>query len=616
MGQPEPRYRWHVLAVMIVCLLVIVLDSTVLNVALRTLAEPRAGLGASQSQLEWAVNSYTLVFAGLLLTAGVLGDKLGRKRVLAAGLAWFAIASLLCAYARSPDQLIAARAAMGLGGAVIMPQTLSIITNVFDPAERPRAIAIWGAAVGLAVAIGPVAGGLLLSRFWWGSVFLINVPIVAAGLAGVIRFVPESRNPRPGRLDVPGVLVSIAGLVSLSYGVITGGGSGHWASLGTLAPLTAGLLLLALFGWHESRTKNPALNVRLLRDPRLGCAVAAMVLAFFSLSGVLFVTSFYLQSVRGYSPLQAGLLMLPFAAGQLTFAPRSALMVATFGARNVLAAGLLLVAAAYSGYELLGAATPVWVLGVIFFVLGAGLVHILPPANECLMAALPREQAGSGSGINSTARQIAEALGVAVLSSVLTAGYRARMTPLLGFLPPAQRTSATESISATTAVAQRLGAAGAGLTAPARAAFISAMHLTLAAAVAVAVLGAIVVLARMPSAPRAAQCPDGREATRSLGKNQEHQPERTGCSAPPARGCGTPVPGLAVVRCPFLLAVRAPAGRREATAPVQPLRALIVWMCQQVDPRLVPPVRLGENGVQHGSSDSPAPPPSRTRTMP
>jgi EmrB/QacA subfamily drug resistance transporter len=504
MGQQEPRYRWHVLAVMIVCLLVIVLDSTVLNVALRTLAEPRAGLGASQSQLEWAVNSYTLVFAGLLLTAGVIGDKLGRKRVLAAGLAWFATASLLCAYARSPDQLIAARAAMGLGGAVIMPQTLSIITNVFEPAERPRAIAIWGAAVGLAVAIGPVTGGLLLSRFWWGSVFLINVPIVTVGLAGVIRFVPESRNPRPGKLDVSGVLLSIAGLVSLSYGVIQGGGTGHWASLGALAPLTAGLILLALFTWHESRIKNPALNVRLFSDPRLCCAVAALVLAFFSLSGVLFVTSFYLQNVRNYSPLRAGLLMLPFAAGQLIFAPRSAIMVAKFGAKNVLTAGLLLVAAAYSGYELMGAATPVWVLGMIFFVLGAGLVHILPPANECLMAALPREQAGSGSGINSTARQIAEALGVAVLSSILTAGYRARMSPHLEFLSPAVRTSATESIGATMAVAQHLGAAGAQLATPARTAFISAMHITLAVAVAVAVFGAVVVRAWMPAAPRPA----------------------------------------------------------------------------------------------------------------
>jgi EmrB/QacA subfamily drug resistance transporter len=541
-GQPEPRHRWHVLAVMIVCLLVIVLDSTVLNVALRTLAEPGAGLGASQSQLEWAVNSYTLVFAGLLLTAGVIGDKLGRRRVLMTGLAWFGTASLMCAYARSPDQLIAARAAMGLGGAAIMPQTLSIIANVFEPAERPRAIAIWGAAVGLAVAIGPVTGGLLLSRFWWGSVFLINVPIVAVGLAGVARYVPESRNPRPGRLDVLGVLVSIAGLVSLSYGVIAGGGSGHWASPGTLAPLTAGLILLALFSWHESRVKNPALNVRLFADPKLCCAVAAIALAFFSLAGVLFVTSFYLQNVRNFSPLRAGLLMLPFAAGQLIFAPRSAAMVAKFGPKNVLAAGLLLVAAAYGGYELMGAVTGVWVVGVIFFVLGAGLVHILPPANECLMAALPKEQAGSGSGINSTVRQIAEALGIAVLSSVLTAGYRARMSPRLEFLAPAARTSDTESIGATLAVAQRLGAAGAELAAPARAAFISAMHITLAVAVAVAVFGAVVVLAWMPAKPR----PEPRAAT--PGRSPGTEPART-----PGRNPGpepVPNPGRSPARLP------------------------------------------------------------------
>jgi EmrB/QacA subfamily drug resistance transporter len=513
MGQQELRHRrWHVLGVMIVCLLVIVLDNTVLNVALRTLAEPRVGLGASQSQLEWAVNCYTLVFAGLLLSAGVLGDKLGRKRVLAAGLAWFATASMLCAYARSPDQLIAARAALGLGGAAVMPQTLSIITNVFEPEERPRAIAIWGGAVGLAVAIGPVTGGLLLSHFWWGSVFLINVPIVTVGLAGVIRLVPESRNPGQGKIDVTGVLLSVIGLVLLSYGVIQGGGIGHWASLGTLVPLTAGLALLALFIWCESRIKNPALNVRLFRDVRLCCAVAAIVLVFFSLSGVLFVTSFYLQNVHHYSPLQAGLLMLPFAGGQLIFAPRSAAMVATFGTKNVCIAGLLLIAAAYGGYELVGVATPAWVLGVIFFVLGAGLMHILPPANECLMAALPREQAGTGSGINSTARQVAETLGVAVLGSILAIGYRARMYPHLEFLPPRLRTAAAESIGTTMAVAQHLGPAGTQLAAPARAAFISAMHITLTAAVAAAVLGAVVVLTWMPGLTRGTGGPAPRSA--------------------------------------------------------------------------------------------------------
>jgi EmrB/QacA subfamily drug resistance transporter len=497
------RRRWHVLGVMVVSLLVIVLDNTVLNVALKTLAEPHGGLGASQGQLEWAVNSYTLVFAGLLLTAGVIGDRLGRKRVLAAGLALFGLASLLCAYSRSPGQLIAARAALGLGGAMVMPQTLSIITNVFEPAERPRAIAIWGGAVGLAVAIGPVTGGLLLSRFWWGSVFLINVPIVAAGLAGVIVLVPESRNPRPGRIDAPGVLLSVAGLVLLSYGIIQGGGTGRWVSAGTLAPLAAGLVLLALFARREARIEHPSLDVRLFRDARLGCAVAAVILVFFSLSGVLFVTSFYLQDARNYSPLHAGLLMLPFAAGQLTFAPRSATLVARHGAKTVCTAGLLLIAGAYAGYELMGAATPVWVLGVIFFVLGAGLVHILPPANECLMAALPRERAGSGSGINSTARQVAEALGVAVLGSVLAAGYRARIDPRLDFLSPAARATAGDSIGATMAVAHQLGPA-AKLAAPAGAAFVSAMHITLAVAAATTLLGVVMVLAWMPGASASA----------------------------------------------------------------------------------------------------------------
>ena len=492
------RGRWHVLGVMVISLLVIVLDNTVLNLALKTLAEPHGGLGASQSQLEWAVNSYTLVFAGLLLTAGVLGDRLGRKRVLAAGLTLFGTASLLCAYSQSPGQLIAARAAMGLGGAVVMPQTLSIITNVFEPAERPRALGIWAGAVGLAVAIGPAIGGLLLSRFWWGSVFLINVPIVAAALAGLILIVPESRDPHPGRVDIVGVLLSVAGLALLCYGIIQGGDAGDWASRGTLAPLAAGLVLLGLFAWCEARIRHPSLDVRLFRDARLCCAVTAIALVFFSLSGVLFLTSFYLQNARGYSPWQAGLLMLPFAAGQLIFASRSATMVSRFGAKIACAAGLLLIAGACGGYGFMGVSSPIWVLGVIFFVLGAGIVIIMPSANECLMSALPREHAGSGSGINSTARQVAEALGVAVLGSILGDVYRGQMNPRLGFLPAGARESAGESIGGTMAVVQRLGPAGARLADPARMAFVSAMHVALMAAVLAACLGALVVLTWMP----------------------------------------------------------------------------------------------------------------------
>ena len=195
------RRRWVILSVLVVGLLAIVIDNTVLNVALKTIANPVGGLGASQSELEWAINSYTLVFAGLLFTFGVLGDRIGRKRMLIAGLVLFGIGSLLSAYSHSPDQLIAARAAMGLGGAAVMPQTLSIISNVFEPRERARAIGIWASAVGIGVAIGPVLGGLLLAHFWWGSVFLINVPVTVLGAAAVFFLVPESRNPAPGKID-------------------------------------------------------------------------------------------------------------------------------------------------------------------------------------------------------------------------------------------------------------------------------------------------------------------------------------------------------------------------------------------------------------------------------
>jgi MFS family permease len=321
------RRRWLILSVLIVGLLAIVIDNTVLNVALKTIAEPRGGLGASQSQLEWAINSYTLVFAGLLFTFGVIGDKIGRKRMLIIGLGLFGVASLLSAYSRSPEQLIFARAAMGLGGAAVMPQTLSIISNVFEPAERPRAIGLWAMAVGIGIATGPVLGGVLLDHFWWGSVFLINVPVTVIGAVAAAILVPESRNANAGKIDYVGVLLSIAGLVTLVYGIVQGGDNGAWLSLGVLGPVVGGLVILAAFAWYESRISHPSLDVRLFRDRRLSASIGALGLVFFGMGGVFFFTSFYLQNVRGYSPLDAGLLTVPFAVGQLLLAPRSAALV-------------------------------------------------------------------------------------------------------------------------------------------------------------------------------------------------------------------------------------------------------------------------------------------------
>ncbi len=517
------RRRWVILGVLITSLMAIVLDNTVLNVALKTIAEPRVGLGASQSQLEWGINSYTLVFAGLLFTFGVIGDRIGRKRMLIIGLASFGLFSLLTAYAQTPGQLIWARAAMGLGAAAVMPQTLSIITNVFDPRERARAIGIWASAVGIGVAIGPVVGGLLLAHFWWGSVFLLNVPFTAAGATAVALLVPESKNPDPGRIDYVGVLASITGLVLLVYGIIQGGDKGSWLHLDVLGTVLAGLAVLAFFGWYESRLSHPSLDVRLFRDARLSSAVGALALVFFGMMGALFFLSFYLQSVHGFSPLKAGLLSLPFAAGQLLLAPRTATLVRRFGPKQVIAAGLLLVTAALIGYQLLGVGTPVWVLGVLFFVQGAGMGTVMPPATDAVMSVVPRERAGAGSALTNTARQVSGALGIAVLGSILAQVYRGQLSSHLTVLPAPARGAAAGSITATQAIATRLGAAGRDLAGFADTAFVHAMHVTTVASAAITLLGAAVVMIWMPGRDRtgaspelAAEEPAGEPAARAL----------------------------------------------------------------------------------------------------
>jgi DHA2 family multidrug resistance protein-like MFS transporter len=496
--QTVHRRRWAILYVLIVSLLVIVLDNTILNVALKTIADPRAGLGASQGQLEWAINSYTLVFAGLLFTFGVLGDRVGRKRMLMIGMLLFGLSSLLSSYAQTPGQLILARAAMGLGGAAVMPQTLSIIANVFDPRERGRAIGIWAGAVGVGIAIGPITGGLLLDHFWWGSVFLINVPVVVAGVIAIAFVVPESRGTHM-KLDFGGVLLSIAGLVLLTYGIIQGGEKATVADPHVYGPAIAGLALLAVFVFYESRIEHPSMNVRLFRDGRLSASVGAIALVFFALGGVVLFISLYLQSVRGFSPLQAGALSLPLAAGQLLAAPRSGALVTRYGARLVAATGLVMVAAALLSYHVTATVdSPIWLLELTFFVQGTGMGLVMPPATTAVMSVLPREQAGSGSAINNIARQVAIALGVAVLGSLVASLYRSGMQPHLTALPVGLRSAAGESIGATQGVAERLGPAGRALLDPAHRSFVHAMHVTSAISSGVALLGALVVLRWMP----------------------------------------------------------------------------------------------------------------------
>ncbi len=488
--------RWGILGVLVVALLVVVLDNTVLNVALKTIQED---LAATQSQLAWSINSYTLVFAGLLFTFGLLGDRFGRKQMLIIGLVLFGLASLASAYAQSPDQLIVARALMGIGAAAVLPSTLSIITNVFEPQERGKAIGIWSASVGLGVVLGPVVGGALLEQFWWGSVFLINVPVVLLGIGLVSWLVPESRNPSPGRLDPVGVLLSIVGLALLTYGIIEGGEQGSLTSPEVLATTLGGVAVLIAFVAYELRSDHPALDIRLFRNPSFSASVGAIGLVFFAAFGLLFFMTFYLQLVRGYSPLETGLLYLPFASAQLLFAPLSGSLVNRFGTRAVAAFGLFLVAVTMAVITQFDADTSLWVLGATFFVQGAGMANVLPPVTTAVMGAVPREKAGVGSAMTNTVRQVGGALGVAVLGSLLAAQYRDGVAPALGSLPAGARDAAGESLGSTLAAAdQAAPQLAAQIREAAVPAFIDGMHLAAFVATGVAALGMLFVLRWMP----------------------------------------------------------------------------------------------------------------------
>ncbi|MFB7910132.1 MFS transporter [Kitasatospora sp. NPDC056076] len=507
------RRRWAILGTLVLALLVVVLDNSILNVAMKTIATPApVGLGATQSDLEWAINSYTLVFAGLLFTSGLLGDRFGRKRALLGGMVVFGIASLLSSMAASPGELIGYRALMGVGGALAMPATLAIIMNVFEREEQPKAIGIWAGAVGLAIAIGPITGGVLIEHFWWGSVFLVNVPIVIVALIAMAVLVPESKDPNPGRMDPVGVLLSVIGLVALIYGIIKGGELADFTAFAAWGPTLLGVLALAAFVWFERRTQFPALDVTWFRNKVFSASVVVVAVIFFALMGVSFFGVFYTQSVRGYSALQAGVLMLPLAAAQLLFAPRARLVVDRLGVAATAAGGMVLVALGFLGYTVLTATTPIWVLVVLGLVMGAGMAHVMPPVTVAIMGSLPREKAGAGSAVNNTFRQVGGSLGVAVLGAVLSAVYRDGMDGPLHQLPQAVQEKAganldraAESLESTRAFVEHVpGGLADGLIGPANDAFIHAMHVVASLSVGISLVGALVawfLLPRRTAAP-------------------------------------------------------------------------------------------------------------------
>jgi DHA2 family multidrug resistance protein-like MFS transporter len=501
--------RWGILGVLMVCLVVVILDNTILNVALKTIQQD---LGATQSDLEWAINSYTLVFAGLMFTAGVLGDRFGRKRLLLIGMLLFGAASALSAWSQSPGQLIATRALMGIGAAMIQPQTLSIIQNVFEPGERGRAIGIWAGVSGAGVALGPVTGGLLLEHFWWGSVFLINVPFTLLGAVAIIALVPESADPSPKRLDPLGVLLSITGLVALVYGIIKGGETSHWTSTQVLLPIVGGALVLVAFVLLEMRTSHPALDVTLFRLPAFSASTVALGLTFFAMMGTTFFLTFYWQIVRGFEPLKAGLLVVPVSLGIAAMAPRSSKLVERFGARAVIATGMVISAAVFALYTRIELHTPVWQIEVLLLAWGLGGGMVMAPATTVTMSVVPREKAGVGSAVTNTVRIIGGALGVAILGSVLSAVYRGRLEGgPVSALPPGLRDEAAESLGGTVAAIGKV-AGGVqdgslppsamrnlpGLVDTANDAFLHAMHTAVLVSVGAALLAALLVRIYLP----------------------------------------------------------------------------------------------------------------------
>jgi EmrB/QacA subfamily drug resistance transporter len=509
----DPR-RWWTLAVLCFSLIVISLDNTILNVALPTL---QGDLGASAAELQWIVDAYMLVFAGLLLTAGALGDRFGRKRALTFGLAVFGAGSALSALSTSAEMLIAARAVMGIGGAFIMPSTLSILTATFPPAERGRAIGIWAGVAGIGIAIGPVSGGWLLEHFDWGAIFLVNLPIVAVALLAGRRLVPESRDPAAPRLDLPGFALSTAGLTALIWAIIEAPGRG-WTDAVVLAAFAFAAAVLAAFVAWERRAPSPMLPVGLFRNRRFSASSAAIALAFFALFGMIFFLTQYLQWILGYSALEAGIRTLPVAGGLILGGPLSARLAERVGTKVVVAAGLALVAA---GLALLGLADEHSVYGIVALsqvVLGFGMGNAMAPATDAIMGSLPLAKASVGSAVNDATRITGGALGVAVLGSMLSTGYRGRMEDAVTGLPAPAAEAAQESLAGAMSVSKLAGPGGERLLDAAQSAFVSGMHSAAFVAAAIALAGAVVALRWLPAraaapAPEAeAAAPVAREA--------------------------------------------------------------------------------------------------------
>lgn len=513
-----PKFRQQlILAILMVCSLLIWLDNTVLSITLETLADPVRGLGASPAELQWATGAYTLVFATLMLTAGALGDSFGHRTVLAIGLVIFAGASIWAAYAGDAGQLIAARAVMGASAALIMPANFAILLWTFTGPGRATAIAISSTSTGVGMAAGPVLAGLLLSHFWWGSVFLVNVPIAVLALAGVFLLVPNFRSSTVRPLDPAGMLLSISGLAALTYGLIRAGQVNAWSRSDVWAPIAVGFVLLAAFVLVELRIKAPSFDPRLLAGRAFGGGNASMAFLLFSVAAVTFYNAFYLQGALGFSPMKAGLANVATAVGAVVGAPLGARLVRRWSLRPVTVPALTVAAFTFGAVGFLDLHTPLVWIEILLLAQGLSVGMVMAPVTGALISSLPLEQSGAGSAVTNTARQVGSVIGIAVGGTIMSIAYRGAIEPSLSDAPEALQDSARVSAEQARHVAATLDRPT--LAQAADHAFIHSMHVGAVWIMLIALFAAAVLVFSLRPVGRltgSAQKPDdGRGSSRS-----------------------------------------------------------------------------------------------------
>ncbi len=491
--------RWVILGVLCTSLMIIVIGNTSLNVALPKMSE---ALGLTNSQQQWVVDAYSLIFAGMLFTAGTLGDRFGRKGFMQAGIVLFGAASAYATFvADTATGVIAARAVMGLGGALVMPATLSILVNSFPSNERAKAIGIWSGIAGGGAALGLVLGGWLVEHFWWGSAFAINVPVAVIALVLGARIVPTSKDRHPSRLDPAGAVLSMAGLGVFVYGLIEAPKWG-WGSAESLGVIGSGVALLAIFVMWELRNSSPMLDMRLFKDRRFGVSSIGMTLVFLTMFGFFFVVSQLFQLVLGYGPFESGLRMLPIMPVMIIFSTRAAGLVERFGARTVVTTGMLLTATGVFILSFLDASSGYGHVLIGMFVMASGMGMTMTPMTELIMSSVPRDKAGVGSAMNDTTREVGTTLGVAVLGSILSSGYNSNLGGAVTSLPAGARQAAEGSLAGALGVAHQIGGTqGAAIVDAAKSAWADGLKLSMLIGAGIVLLAAFIAARYLPGKP-------------------------------------------------------------------------------------------------------------------